>query len=174
MRVNQIDPKLELYIGDAEFYEIAELWKTNDWFIVQAQKEPYHRKALGYTGRGAPRDNREYLIAWRGNRMALNFIDAKQGSLKNPYVMEEMFDRALAAIRDTLHEGRKVLIHSHGAASRAPSLAMAYLGLCGLLPADFEDAVALFTETYYPYFEPGNGVRSYLALNWARYAGTAS
>ena len=36
----------------------------------------YHRQALGYRSRGAPKDHPEYLVARRGNRLILNIVDA--------------------------------------------------------------------------------------------------
>jgi hypothetical protein len=39
-----------LYIGSQDDYELNVKFQT-DWFVIHACKEPYHRQALGYTGR---------------------------------------------------------------------------------------------------------------------------
>jgi glyoxylate utilization-related uncharacterized protein len=50
-----------LYIGSGK-----DLIDTNkDWTIVHAGKEPWHRKAVGYTCRALPKDHKEYLFAIR-------------------------------------------------------------------------------------------------------------
>lgn len=41
------------------------------WFFIHACKEPYHRQALGYTGRAAAKTHPEYLIARRNGRLIL-------------------------------------------------------------------------------------------------------
>ena len=39
-----------LFVGDASDYEQIVRWEDG-WRVVHACREPYHRKALGYTGR---------------------------------------------------------------------------------------------------------------------------
>ena len=53
-----------LYIGNQQDYEGNVKGRT-DWCVIHACKEPYHRALLGYTGRGAPKNHPEYLIAKR-------------------------------------------------------------------------------------------------------------
>jgi hypothetical protein len=43
-----------LYIGNEHDYEFN-VRRESGWCIVHACKEPYHRQALGYTGRAAPK-----------------------------------------------------------------------------------------------------------------------
>ena len=55
-----------LFVGNALDYDLVK--DDPDWSVVQCAKEPWHREALGYTGRAAPREHPEYLWARRGNR----------------------------------------------------------------------------------------------------------
>lgn len=63
-----------LFIGSQEDYE-QDVKFQPDWFVIHACKEPYHRQALGYTGRAAANTHPEYLIAERENRLILNLVD---------------------------------------------------------------------------------------------------
>lgn len=63
-----------LFVGDEADYRIV--LNMSGWFIVHACKEPFHRQALGYAGRGAPKDHPEYLVAERDGRLILNLVDA--------------------------------------------------------------------------------------------------
>jgi hypothetical protein len=64
-----------LWIGDVSMYEAVAKPEADQWFVVHACKEPYHRKELGYTGRAAPKEHPEYLICRRPGRLILNLID---------------------------------------------------------------------------------------------------
>lgn len=135
------------------------------WFCIHACKEPYHRQALGYSGRAASKDHPEYLIARRDGRLILNLVDVPDVN----YVAAEIVDAALEAIREHLDHG-KVLIHCNQGRSRSPSIALLYLSrytdrFAGM---DVDDAVAAFRELYPPY-APARGMADYVRLNWARY-----
>jgi predicted protein tyrosine phosphatase len=131
------------------------------WSIVHACKEPYHRAALGYTSRGAPKDDPEYLIARRGPRLMLNLVDVDDPQ----YVRPEIFEAALDFIDNELELGTNVLVHCNQGHSRAPSIAMLWLGRRSLLPDDFEEAEAAFRRIYSDY-APRNGIRSFVEANW--------
>jgi hypothetical protein len=64
-----------LFVGSEQDYESV-VSKQAGWRVVHACKEPYHRRALGYSGRAAPKTHPEYLIARRGDRLILNLVDA--------------------------------------------------------------------------------------------------
>jgi hypothetical protein len=51
----------KLFVGDELDYERKVSHQTG-WATVHACKEPYHREALGYSSRGAPKDHPEYLV----------------------------------------------------------------------------------------------------------------
>jgi len=82
-----------LYTGTAKNYEKYVKGKDN-WSVVHACKEPYHRRALGYSGRSVSPSHPEYLIAVRGNRLILNLIDPPSPK----YIPKEIIDKALRFI----------------------------------------------------------------------------
>jgi hypothetical protein len=149
-------------------------WETNvkhkgtgnpkpGWSVVQACKEPYHREALGYVCRGAPRDHAEYLWANRDKRLILNMVDVDDPS----YIRPEMIDNALDFIQSALVGGcDKVLIHCNQGGSRAPGLALFYMHQReGIYPVGYEPAEHLFRDVY-PNFQPAGGIRGYLIAHW--------
>jgi hypothetical protein len=115
---------------------------VDDWFVLHAAKEPHHRQFLGYVGRGAPKDSPEYLFARRGNRMALNMVDAKS---------PEFFSNC--------NQGE----------SRGPSVAMLFVFKRILKNnATFEEAEAEMKKVY-PAYNPGEGIRGHLMQYWGEY-----
>ena len=136
------------------------------WFLIHACKEPYHRDALRYTGRGAPRGHPEYLIARRLGRLILNLIDADNAS----YIPREIIDAALEAIVENIGS-RKVLVHCNQGQSRSPTIAFLYLAKS--TPAfsgqDLGDALAQFQKLYPPY-APARGMADFVRKNWADFS----
>jgi hypothetical protein len=140
------------------------------WFFIHACKEPYHREALGYTGRAAAKNHPEYLIARRGNRLILNLVDADDPG----YISPEIIDAALDAIRDNIQRS-KVLLHCNQGQSRSPGIAFLYVlkhtDLLGQM--DLIAAIDAFRAIYPPY-GPARGMAEYIRLNWHRYARVGS
>jgi hypothetical protein len=98
----EIYPKL--HIGNQDDYELN-VARQPGWAVVHACKEPYHRQALGYTGRAVSKTHPEYLIARRENRLILNLVD-----VDNPaYIPKEIMDAALMFVHEQLSAGVKVL-----------------------------------------------------------------
>ena len=94
-----------------------------DGWIIHAAKEPWHRIAVGYTGKSAPKDHPNYLYHMQGNnRMYLNFVDAPSSK----YIAKEMVDRALGFALRAVDHGHPLLIHCNQGKSRS-------VMLCGLL-----------------------------------------
>lgn len=115
----------DLYIGDEHDYEskgrddLGGVWS-------HACKEPYHRQALGYTGRAAPKGHPEYLIARRENRLILNLVDAPDPA----YLPREIIDT-------NLRTGNRVLVHCNEGLSRSPGIGLLYLAkYTNRLPGD--------------------------------------
>jgi hypothetical protein len=155
-----------LFVGSDDDYRHAVHGQLG-WCVVHACKEPYHRQALGYTGRAAPKTHPEYLVARRGNRLILNFVDAPDPN----YIPREMVDEALEFIHERLAEGSRVLVHCNQGESRAPTLALLYLAkFTTELPGDVRGAMDEFRRRYPPY-NPAGGVRGFTIANWAEYAG---
>lgn len=157
----------DLYIGDEMDYEASV--KTKDgWRIVHACKEPYHRQALGYTGRGAPKTHPEYLVARRDHRLILNMIDPDDPA----YIPQELVDAALEFIHESLTANLPTLVHCNQGQSRSPGLGLLYLAkYTDRLPkASYADAERAFREIY-PLYMPSAGVRGFLINNWDKYVG---
>ncbi len=159
----QIAP--HLFIGTEGDFEL--LVKGNPgWATVHACKEPYHRQLLGYTGRGAPKDHPEYLVARRGDRLYLNIVDTEDPA----YVSDAIVRAALDFIGGALASGKDCLVHCNLGESRSPSLGLLYLASIGAIPnASLPEAEASFLKLYLGY-KPKAGIRGFLAAHWAEYA----
>lgn len=152
-----------VYLGcDADVEEFKDLHP--DGVIIHAAKEKWHREAVGYTGRGAPKDHPEYLVAIRDNELMLNLVD----SPKPEFIPRQCFDAAAAFFSDKSYD-LPVLIHCNQGKSRAPGVLLYCLFMTdelndladdGLL--DFERIVYWLEEEIGYECEFGDGV--YLAL----------
>lgn len=109
-----------LHIGSQDDYE--NIVKHQDgWFVIHACKDPYHRQALGYTGRSAPKEHPEYLIAYRGNRLILNLVDAPDPA----YIPKEIIDEAIKAIGINI-VNHKVFVHCNQGQSRSAVIGLLF------------------------------------------------
>jgi hypothetical protein len=152
-----------LFVG-AEIDEHAVRGKEG-WFIIHACKEPYHRQALGYSGRAASKDHPEYLMARRDGRLILNLVDVDNASFISPVII----DAALEAIAINI-PNKKVLVHCNQGQSRSPTIAFLYLlrhttKFKGLMP---NEALSSF-RAIYPHFMPARGMADFVHFNWQRY-----
>ncbi|EFG84845.1 dual specificity protein phosphatase family protein [Novacetimonas hansenii] len=152
-----------LFVGN----EIDEQRLRGDpnWFFIHACKEPYHRQALGYTGKAAPKNHPEYLIARRNSCLILNLIDGTDVN----YVSVEIIDVALETIHANIGK-TNILLHCNQGLSRSPSIALLYLArytdlFVGL---DVDKGVAEFQKIY-PSYAPARGMADYIRLNWSQY-----
>ncbi len=154
-----------LYIGNQNDYDMN-VSRLSGWSVVHACKEPYHRRELGYSGRGAPKNHPEYLIARRGNRLILNLVDAPDPK----YIPKEIIDAAIAFIHEELVKGRKVLVHCNLGESRSPIIGLLYLSALieSPLGATFMLAEQDFRRLY-PSYNPGTGVRGFAMKHFTEY-----
>jgi len=160
--MTQVHPKL--FVGTEQDYELL-VKDRPGWAVVHACKEPYHRQLLGYTGRGAPKDNPEYLVARRGDRLYLNLVDTEDPA----YVSDVIVHAAIDFIGEALAAGKDCLVHCNLGESRSPSLGLLYLASVGAIPnASLPEAEAAFLKLY-PAYRPKAGMRLYLAAHWAEY-----
>jgi hypothetical protein len=152
-----------LYVGDWDSF--LEVEHELNWAIVHATKK-YHKQLLGYSGWAAPKHDPEYLYAERGFELVLNLVDPRDSA----YVPVEIMNKALEFIDKHIREGKKVLIRCDMGKSRAPSIALLYMGCKGLLSFDnFIDAETAFKNDIYPQYEPGAGIRDFMIHNWKKY-----
>jgi len=153
-----------LFIGAQDDYEF-QVRGLLGWRVVHACKEPYHRRELGYTSRGAPKNHPEYLIARRENRLILNLVDADDPN----YIPKEIIDVALQFINTGLADSSKVLVHCNKGESRSPSIGLLYLAIyTDKLPQEFALAEQSFREIY-PFYNASFGMRGFLVRNWDTY-----
>lgn len=145
-----------LYVGgDTDYLKLKD---QPGWAFVRACKEGPggHRQTVGYTTRGAPKNN-EYYFAERDNRLALNLID----SLDPAFIHDPPIEAALQYIDKQLQNGFKVLVACNQGISRGPSIAMMYLGMIHDLPSNFREAYRVFKVLYHR-FDPTQGMEFYL------------
>ncbi len=162
-----IEIHLNFFVGHQDDFEY-QVNGQEGWAIVHACRDPYHRQLLGYTGRGAPKDDPEYLLAERGIRLYLNLVDATDPK----YIPEEVIDKALTFIHEKLAEGLKVLVHCNQGESRSPGIGFLYLlrHTNALPKSSLDDALVQFRQIY-PTFHPGRGISGFIAAHWEEYAG---
>ena len=132
-----------LYIGSQDDYEFC-VKSQPDWDVIHACKEPYHRQALGYTGRAVANTHSEYLIAERGNRLILNLVDVDDPK----YIAKEIIDKAIASIDKNI-DHKKVLVHCNQGMSRSATIGLLYLRYAGIISTDdFKEAEKEFLKLY--------------------------
>ncbi|TGK52763.1 dual specificity protein phosphatase family protein [Leptospira bouyouniensis] len=153
-----------LFIGNESDYE-NQVRLQSDWYIVHAWKEPYHRNLLGYSGKGAPKDHPEYLVAIRGKRLFLNLVDAADPN----YIPKTIIDAALLFIDQALSAEQKCLVHCNLGESRSPSIGLLYLASKQLIPNQNLEIAEFEFRKIYPTYNPKSGIRSYLIGHWGDY-----
>lgn len=154
-----------IFVGDQKDYDDNVIYLSEPWAVVHACKEPYHRKLLGYTGRGAPKEHPEYLFAIRNHTLYLNMIDVDDPK----WVQAPIIDATMGFIKQWRDLDVKVLVHCNQGQSRSPSLALLYLAIKQLISTEsFEKAEEEFKKIY-PAYEPKNGIRSWIKENWKTY-----
>jgi predicted protein tyrosine phosphatase len=160
-----IEVHSNLFIGDQKDYERVVAGEEG-WAIVHACKEPYHRRALGYRGRGAPKNHPEYLVARRGHRLILNIVDAS-----NPDFFDKgMIYEALDFIDEALSQNQRVLIHCNQGESRGPAIGLLYMAArLKALPTDSLEAAESAFRSLYPRYNPKKGIRGHLEQYWQQY-----
>lgn len=156
-----------LFIGDEDTYE-RNVKCQQGWSIVHACKEPYHRRELKYTTRGAPKNHPEYLFARRDNRLILNMIDVQDPE----YIKKIMVDAAIQFIFEQLEENKKVLLHCNQGMSRSPGIGLLYLAKhTDTIPkTSFVEAERAFRNLY-PLYQPARGMWGFMQKYWKDYSG---
>jgi len=151
-----------LFVGDEKDYEGRAL-EMRTWFVVHACKEPYHRRALGYTTQGAPKGPNYLFVYNNQNHLILNIVDGVPMNFYSDIMMDEAINYSVRG----LQTNRKVFIHCNLGESRAPSIAMLVLKKIGALPDSFAQALQIF-KTKYPPFNPSKGILQYVESRWTK------
>lgn len=157
-----IEVAARLFVGsEADYRECAE--GNPGWAVVHACKEPFHREAVGYSGRALAKTHPEYLVARRGDRLCLNIVDVADPA----FMRRELFDAALTFMAEHAAAGTRVLVHCNQGRSRSPSIALLYLAGPGgpFHGMPFEAAEERFGRLY-PDYAPAGGVRGYVKHAW--------
>lgn len=147
-----------LYVGDMHD---CMSYRRDNIAIIHACKT-CHCRVQGYRG-SLCSDNPNYLIYKKGKNLYLNLVDMPCEF--NPVYTNPMFDAAIKFIGAHI-ETIPVLIHCDCGVSRSPSIAMVYLAQTGAISSgDINRTVAEFQKLY-PKYNPGNGIKMYIAKNW--------
>lgn len=151
-----------LFVGNQLDYENLVAGQSG-WMILHACKEPYHRQALGYSGRAAPRNHPEYLVARRGNRLILNMVD-----VDNPDFFDKgMIETGLNFIDEALKAKKRILVHCNLGESRSPSIVLLYMASrIKILSCETLQIAELEFVKKYPEYNPKPGIRGFLSKNW--------
>ena len=150
-----------LFVGSQYDYEQNPLL-FNEWCVVHACKEPYHRRALGYSGAGAPKNSPYYLFLYDKNyHLVMNIVDADSPR----FFADELIDEAINYCITGLKHNKKVLIHCNQGESRAPMIAMMVMKKMGLLSNNFDEALNYFSSIY-EYLRPKRGILEYSRARW--------
>lgn len=153
-----------LFIGNELDYETNVKSQTG-WIVVHACKEPYHRQAVGYSGRACAKTHPEYLFALRGNRLVLNLVDVDDPNWVSPIIVDE----TMKFLDYGLKKGLKALVHCNQGMSRSAGLGLLYLAHIGQFhDMDFLTAETMYQKVYTPY-QPAGGIRGYCMQNWDKY-----
>lgn len=154
-----------VFVGNQADAELILNMVADDYFILHAAKEPFHRQMVQYVGRGAPKDSPEYLYARRGNRMALNMVDAKSPK----FFSKEMITEGLDFLEEGYKAGKKLFINCNQGESRGPSVGMVFVFKRILKNGStFEEAEAEMKKIY-PQYMPNDGIRGHLQQCWNEY-----
>ncbi|WP_320130766.1 dual specificity protein phosphatase [uncultured Sphaerochaeta sp.] len=153
-----------LFIGNQEDFDRFVKFQQN-WATIHACKEPYHRKAVGYTGRSCSKDNAEYLLAIRDDELMLNLVDVADPLWISPIII----DKAISFISEKLDEGKKVLVHCNQGHSRSAIIGLLFLASKGYFSKlSFKEAEIKYLKIYPDYF-PAGGVKGYARQEWSKY-----
>ncbi len=154
-----------LFIGTRHDYETSVAGQAG-WAIVHACKEPYHRRAVGYTGWAAPSKHAERLIARRDNRLMLCLLDLPVSW----GIRKEMIEQTLDFIEQMHRQELNVLVHCLYGRSRSPSITLLYLATrLHVLPTTSLEAAEIPFRRLYPPYHPTRGIREHLRQHWQQY-----
>lgn len=153
-----------LHIGNQQDYE-NNVFDEENCSLVLAAKNPFHKNAVGYTGKSCDKNHPEYLIARRGNKLILNMVDAPYSI----YFDKGMIDTALEFIDEELNKWKSVYVVCNAGQSRSASLVLLYLIKIGFINGEtLEDCEVEYLRIY-PNYNPGKGIRDFVKEHFKEY-----
>jgi hypothetical protein len=150
-----------LFVGDQEDYDCNPM-DFCGWTVIHACKEPYHRNAVGYTTRGAPKDSTYYFVFNKKGELCLNIVDADSPRFFSDLMMNEAISFGVAGLR----KGVKVLVHCNRGESRSPIIALLILKAYGFFRSESFEEAESWLLSIYPLYNPGVGIREYARNKW--------
>ena len=133
-----------------------------DFYILYCMKNPSHKEMVGYEGKSCDKDHPEYLMARRGQEMALNMVDAPRPE----FFSQEMITAGLDFLEEGYLSDKKVVILCNKGQSRSCGMALLFLATrLKMLPKEFIYAEQEFKKLY-PDCEFGKGIYQYMVQNW--------
>lgn len=141
--------------GQDDYYSNIDSFRKDDWVVIQCAKDPFHREALGYKEKSAPKDNPEYYFCQRGNRLILNLIDGDDPFMVPPQIVHKAIGFASIAYK----ENKNVFFHCNHGISRSPVLAMLTLYSLKILQTDTFNELEIEFKKIYPPYCPAIGMR---------------
>lgn len=152
-----------ILIGTIDDYEVIK--GSDDYFTVIAAKEPYHRRAVGYSGRSCGKDNPEYLYAERSGCLICNLVD-----VDNPdWISDVIIDKIFTDIDKAVKDGQQVLICCNQGRSCSACIGMMYMKRAEYFKGISFDGAEMLYRKIYPPYEPARGIREYARRNWDRF-----
>jgi hypothetical protein len=149
-----------LFIGTISDYELEK--SNDDFYTVIAAKEPYHRIAVGYSGRSCGKEHPEYLFAERDRCLICNLVDVPNPEWISPVIIS----RAFECIDNALVDNKQVLICCNQGQSRSATIGLMYMKKLGYFERmKFEEAEQAYLRIY-PDYSPADGMRGFAQLNW--------
>lgn len=149
-----------LFIGTIADYELEK--NNNDFYTVIAAKEPYHRQAVGYSGRSCGKDNPEYLFAERERCLICNLVDVDNPEWISPIIITKAFE----FIDNALANDRQILICCNQGQSRSATIGLMYMKKLGYFKdKSFEVAEEEYLNIY-PDYSPADGMRGFAMQHW--------
>jgi len=150
-----------LFVGDQKDYD-SNPAMFNDWHVIHACKDPYHRIAVGYTSKGAPKDATYYFVYNKKGELCLNIIDVSSPD----FFSDKMINEAVSFAIEGLEKGKRVLVHCNKGESRSPVIALLILKSIGFFAGKSFSEAESWIASVYPNYNPGVGIREYAMRKW--------
>ena len=162
-----IEVSKNLFVGNEDEYK-QNRYLMNEWRIIHACKEPYHREIMGYTGRAAPKQRGYHYVYDSKGDLFMNIIDGVPAQYYDFFMMREA---VLCAVK-AFENNKKVFVHCNQGESRAPIIAMLIMRTINKLTGSFQNSFFEFKKIYAS-INPSNGICEFASKNWNLFSPSA-